>query len=124
LTAAGLYGVWILLSGRLYPQYLVIGALGSLMIAAGVFPWSQPRPFPVLRFLAFTPWHLWQIVISNLRVARSALSPRDSIQPQFVRVAPNLGAADRDGRALTVLGSAVTLTPGTLTVDISPEGML
>lgn len=117
LTASCIYVIWIVLSGRFYPQYLIIGALGSLLIAAGVFPRDGRRPFPVLRFLAFIPWHLGQVLLSNLRVARIALSPLSAIAPRFVRVKPSL----QDPRALTVLGCAITLTPGTLTVDVTPD---
>lgn len=117
LTAAALYAVWIVLSGRFYPQYLIIGAIGSLLIASGVFPRDGRSPFPVLRFLAFLPWLLKEIVVSNLRVARTALSPLSAIQPQFVRVPTPL----KDPRALTVLGCAITLTPGTLTLDATPD---
>jgi len=121
LTAAVLYAVWIVLSGRFYPQYLVIGAIGSIAIAMGLFPWRSQTLFPLIRFIAFLPWLLLQIVISNLRVARTALSPLSSIQPQFVKVDPGLGALNANERALTILGCAITLTPGTLTVDITPD---
>ncbi len=121
LTAAFLYGIWLLLSGRFYPQYMIIGAMGALLIAAVVFPWGADRSFPVLRFLMFAPWHLWQVVVSNLRVAKVSLSRQAAIEPRFLRVDPGLG---NEGRALTMLGSAVTLTPGTLTVEIEPGSML
>lgn len=121
LTAAILYGVWIVLSGRFYAQYLVIGALGTLAITAGIFPWRSSRPFPLWRFLTFIPWLLGQIIVSNLRVARTALAPLSAIQPQFVKVQPGMGDANEDERALTVLGCAITLTPGTLTVEATPE---
>lgn len=123
LTSGVLYGIWIALSGRFSPQYLIIGALGSIVITAGLFPWRAARPFPVLRFLAFVPWHFGQVVISNLRVAKTALSPLSAIEPQFVRVPPGLGSADSDEGALTVLGCAITLTPGTLTIDITPASL-
>ncbi|MDO8834734.1 MAG: Na+/H+ antiporter subunit E [Vicinamibacterales bacterium] len=123
LTSGALYGIWIALSGRFSPQYLIIGAVGSIVITAGLLPWRAARPFPVLRFLAFVPWHLWQVVISNLRVAKTALSPLSAIEPQFVRVPPNLGRAHNDEGALTVLGCAITLTPGTLTIEITPDDL-
>lgn len=119
-TVAFLYGIWLLLSGRLYPQYLLIGAGGALLIALTVFPWKATHPFPVLKFLLFAPWHLWQVLVSNLRVAGVALSRSAKIQPRFVRVNPGTG----DARALATLGCAVTLTPGTLTVEIEPGAML
>jgi multicomponent Na+:H+ antiporter subunit E len=123
LTSGGFYGIWITLSGRFSPQYLIIGAVGSIIITAGLFPWRTARPFPVLRFLAFVPWLLGQVVLSNLRVAKTAVSPLSAIDPQFVRVPPSMGSANSDEGALTVLGCAITLTPGTLTIDIAPDNL-
>jgi multicomponent Na+:H+ antiporter subunit E len=119
LLAATLFGIWLLLSGRLYPQFLVLGALASLLIALEVFPWASRRSFPIIRFLMFVPWQLSQVLLSNLRVARVVILQAE-IEPQFIRVEPGL----EDERALAVLGSAVTLTPGTLTVEIDSETML
>jgi multicomponent Na+:H+ antiporter subunit E len=121
LTALALYAVWIVLSGRFYPQYLIIGAVGSVLIAAGLFHWSARARFPLKGFLVFIPWLIGQIVISNLRVARTALAPLSAIEPQFVKVAPGMGALNKEERALTMLGCAITLTPGTLTVDVTPD---
>jgi multicomponent Na+:H+ antiporter subunit E len=120
LLVATLFGVWLLLSGRFYPHYLVLGATASLLIALEVFPWTSQRSFPVIRFLMFVPWQLWQVFLSNLRVARVVVSRRAEIEPQFIRVRPGVEGE----RALAVLGSAVTLTPGTLTVEIDAKTML
>jgi multicomponent Na+:H+ antiporter subunit E len=48
-------------------------------------------------------------------VARSVLSPTMPISPTFLSQQPGVAGP----RALTMLGSSVTLTPGTLTVDVS-----
>lgn len=120
LVVATLFGVWLLLSGLIDAKYLLIGAVASIIIALGAFSWTSARPFPVIRFLKFIPWHLTQVVISNLRVARVALSLRPGIEPEFVRMDPKM----EDERALATLGCAITLTPGTLTVDIGPTEMM
>jgi multicomponent Na+:H+ antiporter subunit E len=120
ILVSSLMGAWLLLSGLTSPRYLTIGAVVSAMIALGIFSWTSPRPFPILRFLSFLPWHLTQVVISNIRVAKVALSPEATIEPEFLWVRPGM----EDERALTTLGCGLTLTPGTLTVDIDPEIML
>ena len=122
LTAGTLYLIWIVLSGHFHARYLIIGAVTAVLVTAGLLPrrGAIPHPpFPVLRFIAFTPWLIGQIILSNLRVARTALAPLSAIQPQFIRIEPGMGAANADERALTVLGCAITLTPGTLTVDVA-----
>lgn len=120
IVVAALMGVWTILSGRMEAKYLLIGLAGSFAIAADTFPWAGRKPFPILRFLSFLPWHLWQVVLSNFHVARLVWSPRLAIRPRFIRIAPGM----TDERALTELGCAVNLTPGTLTVDIDTETML
>lgn len=115
-----LMGIWMLLSGRTETKYVLIGFIGALAIAADTFPWKGEKPFPIVRFISFLPWHLWQIVLSNLHVVRLVWSPHLNIRPRFIRIAPGM----TDERALTELGCAVSLTPGTLTVDIDTETML
>jgi multicomponent Na+:H+ antiporter subunit E len=58
------------------------------------------------------------LVISSLQVARAVLAPRDISQPRFVTV-PLLKA--RTGLEITMVANYITLTPGTLTVDVSPD---
>jgi len=66
------------------------------------------------------PWHLTQVIISNLRVARLTLLPGKNFEASFVQLPP--GITNRHGLAL--LGFGVTLTPGTLTVDIDRDFLL
>jgi multicomponent Na+:H+ antiporter subunit E len=82
--------------------------------------WLSDRPLPLARLLLFIPWHLWQILISNLRVAKLVLTPGLPIKPRLLRRPPG----SSDNRALTLLGCAITLTPGTLTVDINERYMI
>jgi multicomponent Na+:H+ antiporter subunit E len=120
ILVASFMGTWMLLSGLISARYLMIGAIGSVMIALGIFSWTSQKPFPILRFLSFLPWHLTQVVISNLRVAKVAMSRQAAIEPEFIWVKPGM----EDERALTTLGCGLTLTPGTLTVDVDSEIML
>ena len=60
---------------------------------------------------------LWEMAKANLHVAYLVLHPQVPIEPGIVKVKTSL---KRDS-ALTVLANSITLTPGTLTVDINPE---
>jgi len=68
----------------------------------------------VLGFITYGPWLFWQIVLSNLQIARVVLSPKLPIHPQLVRIRANL----RTDFGWTVLANSITLTPGTLTLDV------
>jgi multicomponent Na+:H+ antiporter subunit E len=119
-AGAILLGVWWVLSGRFDVLHFGTGVITAVLLGAlyaGVPDGARFRP---LRFLAYLPWLMLQILISNLRVARVVLSRRMPIRPVFISQAPGV----RGERALTLLGSSTTLTPGTLTIDIDREEML
>jgi multicomponent Na+:H+ antiporter subunit E len=58
------------------------------------------------------------LLISSLQVARAVLTPADRVQPRFVTVPL---ASARSGLEITLVANYITLTPGTLTVDVSPD---
>jgi multicomponent Na+:H+ antiporter subunit E len=76
---------------------------------------------PVLK-----PWYALRLavgfcrdlVVSSLQVARAVLTPGNAAEPRFV-VVPLTRA--RSGLEITMVANYITLTPGTLTVDVSPD---
>ena len=60
---------------------------------------------------------LWEMAKANFHVAYLVLHPKVPIKPGIVKIKTNL----KNETALTVLANSITLTPGTLTVDINPE---
>lgn len=58
------------------------------------------------------------LIVSSVQVATAVLAPRDVSQPRFVSV-PLKQA--RSGLEITMVANYITLTPGTLTVDVSPD---
>lgn len=71
----------------------------------------------LLTALAFSAFYLKEILGSNLRVARDALSPRPRLAPGVVFI-PCAGMTDRQIFAYAAL---LTMTPGTLSLDVSRE---
>jgi multicomponent Na+:H+ antiporter subunit E len=117
LMAALLTGVWYLLSGKFDVLHFGTGMVTAVVIALLYRPVEDGTVWKAGRFLAYVPWLIGQIVLSNLRVARAVLMPRMPISPAFVRLRP----AVTGPRALTLLGTSITLTPGTLTVDVDGD---
>lgn len=73
------------------------------------------RPYYIVRlFVLF----LWDLLISSLQVARAVLSPGDRVRPRFVTVPLQAARSDLE---ITLVANYITLTPGTLTVDVSPD---
>lgn len=119
-TAAALMAAWIVLSQVFDAFHLGLGLVASVALAAVRARRAPAGGFPTLRFLAYIPWLVKQIVVSNFRVACLAIAPRPRLAPRLLRVAP--GALGRP--ALTLLGCSITLTPGTVTVDADGETLL
>lgn len=69
------------------------------------------------KYSSFCCWYLTALVVANLRLARDLLSVRPEFAPgvHFVKLEP-LGAVD-----LLILANLISLTPGTLTVDLSED---
>jgi len=73
-----------------------------------------------LGLLTYLPWLIWQIVIANYQVIRIILDPSLPIQPQLVVIRGRL----RTDFGWTVLANSITLTPGTLTLDVRNGALL
>ncbi len=69
------------------------------------------------RLLLYIPWELWQIVLANFDVAYRVLHPKMPIDPRIIEFDTSL----RSDFALTTLANSITLTPGTITIDVEPE---
>lgn len=65
----------------------------------------------------FLCYFVWELVAANFRLARDVLRPLSHLRPTIVAVPLNL---TRDSQ-ITVLANLVTLTPGTLSLDVSTD---
>ena len=72
------------------------------------------RPATALRLALVV---LWDIVVSNIEVARRILGPEAAIHPGFVWVP----LAITDPHGIVVLAGIITMTPGTLSAELSPD---
>lgn len=64
-------------------------------------------------------WLVWQMVLSNLQVLRLVLGPRSALKPCVVEFEAEAGSPF----ALALLGNSITITPGTLTIDVDGRRM-
>ncbi|MBN1434129.1 Na+/H+ antiporter subunit E [Candidatus Fermentibacterales bacterium] len=116
--------VWSALSWAVDWQHLVIGVLVSVLVAAAAGDLFVRRPHllrhPARYFyflFAYLPLLLWEIVRANLDVAMRVLNPALPIRPGIVKIRSKL----RSETGLTFLANSITLTPGTMTVDVDAE---
>jgi len=100
-------------------QLLLAALLGwALPLFARRFWPEQERVSRPLRLLSFAAVVLGDIVMANLRVARAVLRPAASLRSGFVSVPLEV----RSDVGVAVLASTVSLTPGTLSADLSADG--
>ncbi|QDV44510.1 Na(+)/H(+) antiporter subunit E [Stieleria neptunia] len=111
--------VWALASGQISLLSLVVG----FMLGYGVLWCAQPllassRYFQRLPIaIRFAGFFLWQLVLSNLRVAYDVITPHLYMRPGIVAV-PLDAKTDQE---ITLLANLITLTPGTLSLDVSED---
>ena len=115
-----LFVFWIVFSGRFDTFHLTLGVICSLLVARLsndlLFANIRVRThwISVLRFLAYIPWLTVQIIKANVYVAVLALHPNPPIDPVILRFKTKL----RMDISLVTFANSITLTPGTITMDI------
>jgi multicomponent Na+:H+ antiporter subunit E len=73
-----------------------------------------------VRHISYLPWLVKEIVLSNLHVARVILSPSMPIRPRVLRV----HCTQASDMAKVVYANSITLTPGTITLDLRGDSLL
>jgi multicomponent K+:H+ antiporter subunit E len=116
-----LFVVWLMLVGKTGPGSLIMAAILSTLIPLVTAPYwpNSPRLRNLHVLAAYLVIVLWDIVRSNFIVARVILFiPNDAIQSRWITVPLDL----RSTEAIALLAGTITMTPGTLTADISACG--
>ena len=110
---------WMALTGQFDPVNFTIGFILAYIMLRLVQPPGDSAPYyrrvgVVARFIGF---YLKELFISNMRVARTVLSPRMQIHPAVIA----LHLDTRSNLSISLLANLITLTPGTLMLDISDD---
>jgi multicomponent K+:H+ antiporter subunit E len=115
-----LWLAWLALNNTVAPAHIVLGAalalvlpLAGIHLTDGTWPHLH-RPDLIVRLALAV---LYDVVVSNVEVARRVLGPESAIRPGFVRVPLDL----TDDWAITTLAGIITMTPGTLTADVAED---
>lgn len=124
LVALGvtLFATWLLLSGIFEPLFIALGLI-SCAICVGIAQRMEVvdhESHPVHMSLFLPGYWLWlfkEIVLANIDVTKRILSPGLPIDPQLFRVKTTQG----DELGKVIYANSITLTPGTVTVDIDDD---
>jgi multicomponent Na+:H+ antiporter subunit E len=111
--------LWAAVVGSVDPAHLLTG----FVVGYGVLWLARPVLGPTRYFgklveaLRFVTFFVYELVLSNLRVAWDVLTPKAYRRPGVVAV-PLDAESDVE---ITLLANLVTLTPGSLSLDIAPD---
>ena len=111
--------VWLLLNNTLSPGHVLLGlVLGWLIPLLTLRFWPDTvhfhHPLTLLRFVGRV---LGDILVANLNVAQLILGKPERLRPGFFAIPLDLETE----LAISLLANTVSLTPGTLSVELSPD---
>jgi multicomponent K+:H+ antiporter subunit E len=116
--SAALFVAWLVLAASVAPIHVAGAALLAVGIPLALRRLDEPayavaRPAAAVRLALVVAW---DIVAANVAVARLVLGPVRRLRPAFVEVPLDTPHP----RVATLLASIVTITPGTVSVDVDP----
>lgn len=113
--------VWVLLANAVTAGSVVMGLLLGWLIPYLTAPFwpGRPRIAKPLKIIEYGLVVLWDICVANVEVAMVILTKRnDELQPAFVVIPLEITAPE----AITALAATITMTPGTVSADLSDDG--
>lgn len=116
---AGLALLWVGLTGGLGPANFVAGfALGYVVLLLVQGPLALTGPlYRIRRGAGLLAIFVWELILANLRVAWDVVTPRHRMRPGVI----GLPLDARTDAEITTLANLVSLTPGTLSLDVSDD---
>jgi len=121
-TIIALFLIWLILAASYDLVHLVLGAAAAVVIVwlnpvAAADPFKNVSWWGLVRYL---PWLFIRILKSGIHVTRLILDPALPIQPQLIEHPTEL---ESEGEVV-ILGNSITLTPGTITVEVGADQLL
>lgn len=113
--------VWILLQNDISAGMIVFGFILGIIIPWGTSVWwpDTPKSFRVGKMVTYSLVVIWDIIVANIEVAWIVLTvPTSKLKPAWIVVPLEL----REPEAITMLAGTITLTPGTVSADLSSDG--
>ncbi|MEZ6011454.1 MAG: Na+/H+ antiporter subunit E [Hyphomonas sp.] len=120
-----LVGFWLSMSGHNEPLILTLGGVSVLLTCLLAFRLDiidrEGAPYVrILGFIAYFPWLMNEIIKANVVVIRACLKADLDIAPALVKVKTTC----RSDLAKVTFANSITLTPGTVTVEVEGDKLL
>lgn len=123
--------IWVLLAwpfvdGQIDVQVVIAGVIASAIVAL-LFHEVLPQehhvlisPIRIFWALVYIPVFFYYVILANFDVVYRVVHPKMPIKPGIIKIKTNL----KTKSGITALANSITLTPGTLTVDLTDDGFL
>lgn len=114
-----LFVVWLLLNNTVAPGHLVLGAFLALVIPLLTSGMQDPQPSlrKPLTGIRYVLMVIGDIIVANFEVAVLVVGSSKKLNPAFIAVPLDI----QHDLPITILASTVSLTPGTVSAEISED---
>lgn len=114
--------VWMALTGDFSAGNFLVGVFFSSLALWLTHPTGEHSPLPYyLRkgqlWLSFGLFFLWELILASLRITWDIITPRHRMRPAIIAIPLDL----KTDLEITTLANLITLTPGTLSLDVSSD---
>src|SRR5690554_1940116 len=111
--------VWVFLTGTINVINFVFGFILSFLVLWLISYNERSKKYFVIapRIISFAFYFLYQLVKANLQVAADVITPKFYMEPGIVKYPLNA----KTDLEITLLANVITLTPGTLSLDVSDD---
>lgn len=113
--------IWVFLTGGYEFNNFLFGFVLSfiiLWILSGAEDKETKKYFQIVpRIISFIVFFIWELTKANIQVAYEVITPKFSMKPGIVAL-PLDAKTDLE---ITLLANLITLTPGTLAMDVSSD---
>lgn len=128
--ALGLFLIWIVLSGKFEAKFLLIGLFSSLAVSYVSLPLLTIHNavtgkayfvfgVNLLKLFVYFLWLCGEIFKSSMDVAREALKPHMDYIPRIIYFSMPF----ENPMASVILANSIIMTPGTITMDVTDDGV-
>ena len=119
-----LFGTWLLMSGILDPFILILGLFSCVVVVTIAIRMDvvdhEAIPLHItFGILLYWPWLIWEIVKANIDVTKRVIGFAP-ISPTMVKIK----ATQKTDLGLVIFANSITLTPGTISIDVEKDGQI
>ncbi|HIE34699.1 MAG TPA: Na+/H+ antiporter subunit E [Campylobacterales bacterium] len=114
-----LWIVWLLLNNTIAIGHVFLGAILAIIIPLAIsrFWIGHQCVRNVKTIFKFAAVVFWDILVANIIVAKLILGKKDHLQPKFLHIPLDI----KEPLAISILANTISLTPGTVSCDLSPN---